>query len=168
MEALEVGKKYDRFRKMPEGASLNINELGMMVLITMPNITKSEVETINKGQLKYYLTEYKEILYLVLDYGHLSFDIGYNRKDDPDLEDIKDDKSGYAVTIVLADTVTGEVKSIRLISLSNHFSKTLKNVIERQERLSVNKTMLKAFEIQSKYSIDQIIRAHIIYSKITS
>lgn len=167
MKNFIVGQRYSQFQ-MVDGAQMIIDDGGITVFITMSGITKKEEET-TRGNFTYYLTVYNNILFLSLDFGSLSFDMGLNRARVmtplPRI-DVDDDVSGYAMTIVVADGVTGEIKSIRLIGLSNKFSKRLYKTLEEQEPFSTLEEEMSVIRaIQAEKTTKEIISESVVYGK---
>lgn len=170
MKNFIVGQRYQQFQ-MVDGAQMIIDDGGITVFITMSGITKKEEETTRNGNFTYYLTVYNNILFLSLDFGSLSFDMGLNRaRVMTPLQniDVEDDVSGYAMTIIVADGATGEIKAIRLIGLSNKFSKRLYKTLKEQEPFSsLEEEMSVIRAIQAEKTTKEIISESVVYGKST-
>lgn len=168
MKDFIVGQRYSQFQ-MVDGAQMIVDDGGITVFITMSGITKKEEETTRNGNFTYYLTVYNNILFLSLDFGSLSFDMGFNRdRMMTPLQIINDDVNGYAMTIIVADGATGEIKAIRLIGLSNKFSKRLYKTLKEQEPFSsLEEEMSVIRAIQAEKTTKEIISESVVYGKST-
>ena len=76
---------------------------------------------------------------------------------------------GYGCMIILADCSTGEVKALRLVGLSTHYSKALKAAIEEQRRTQFSEDKYnRAFrELMSIFPTTDMVKHSLANCKIT-
>lgn len=167
-EALEVGKCYNVFRLSPEGVSFKIKADGIDILLTMSAPTAKEIKAIKEDQLTLGCLKIEDIL----GYAVIGFKPKFGSPEVADMdcpiilekgwkECIETDISkeqGFAVRILLANNDNGELKCIRLVSLTYEFSTKLKELLVGCRELGINHLVETSMRFQRAYSTAQIAR----------
>lgn len=159
MQKLKVGEKYPGNYKI-EGPRLEYGENGFTLGIFLPDITKKEAESFQKGRYKFALTEISGILFFLYEFkpsipiSDTPFHFGLYT--DNRIEQLPRELKlgeGLALSVIAVDTRSGTVRALRLIGLSTQFSRKLIDICLRQHEEGVD---------QSSYSaeIDRIQKAH--------
>lgn len=138
MQQLEVGKPYQAgLKRISEGFVFVFNQSGGVLKIVFDSPLDSEIKEIKDGKIKLGLIEEKGIIFLLFKFGHLPWmDTPYNvtLSQPYELQELADEKTGYAVQIILIDGMTGIVKALKLIELPHEMSKRLKELVENQRK----------------------------------
>jgi hypothetical protein len=74
-----------------------------------------------------------------------------------DLEDLTDEKMGYAFQIVLIDGITGIVKALKLVELPHEMSKRFKELVEKQKKSRIRDSKTVLSRIYSKYETEALV-----------
>lgn len=124
-----VGSLYPEFLR-PEGCQFDMTDSGAIMILCYANPTEKEIlEHKADKPLEIRLSRFDSTLILTAKFGSLPWvEFPYHPQltTCTTMEDLEEGQ-GYAVQIFVANCVTGELKNIRLISLSTAFSKSLRN-----------------------------------------
>jgi hypothetical protein len=79
-----------------------------------------------------------------------------------ELQELTDEKKGYAVQIILIDGMTGVVKALKLIELPHEMSKIFKELVEKQRKAPTPDYEAVLNQLYSTYdTIDFLVEADI-------
>lgn len=101
---------------------------GWEIIMAFPNLTEKELNHLRYGTAQLTFVEIRDRLFLLGKFGGFSwFDTPFEPAIYPRPQNypILPDKKGTPVILVCADTVTGEVKGLRVMGLSNIMSNAL-------------------------------------------
>lgn len=164
-----IGLPHPFGDKLKEGASIYYdNCCGFTVEIKLPNLTPQAITAFRKGTISIDLSYLEKILFFTIDIDNFTyFDLAFtsnitylNSKDE--LGDIENNE-GFAFNFILTEATNNIVQALRVISLSNHFSKILLEKMKEQldENFNANEHNRKVFKIFSKYNdLKQLSIAH--------
>lgn len=133
MMKYSVGQRVPEFRG-PDGLFLNIDSAGILLLCRMDRPTSNERRAFDSRQpVKIGMGTLHGILVWTVAFGNLNtMDCTYSPQivsAPPDLEN-PEEGDGYALTVILADGSTGEIKKLRLIGLPHDFSVAMKRMYD--------------------------------------
>ncbi len=162
MQKLEVGKLYqDGLNRIPEGIKFDFNQAGGFLRIVFHSPLDNEIKEIEQGKIKLGLFEKYGIIFFLIKFGSLSwmdapYYVGLAKPDE--LEKLTDEKTGYAVQIVLIDGMTGLVKVLKLIELPHSMSVRLKELIEKQRNTQIRDYNAVLSQIYSRYNTEDLLK----------
>lgn len=162
MQALEVGKPYQEgVSRIPEGIVFDFNQGGGILRLVFDSPLDSEIKEIKKGKIELGLLEKEGIIFFLIKFGKLEWmDAPYNSAlSNPfDLEELQDEKAGYAVQIVLIDGMTGIVHALKLIGLPYAMSVKFKQLVEQQRQSPIRDYDGALNVIYSRYSTMDLLK----------
>lgn len=164
MECLEVGKVKEQFKGLPDGISACLTEGGIMLLASYNSPADTEVENYKSGNIEFKLITMGDLVWMLVKVGSeewsdMPVHIDEECTLDDVLADLDDEMKGYSVSVVLADTITGEVKALRLLGLGNKFSKSLNKMMRKVTPITNNADLLiRARNVQAKYSTKHLVK----------
>lgn len=124
-----VGKVYPEFATGEEGPSCAMTDNGLMVVVKMPGITAWEEAQFKAGTpMELRFVSVRGVFFFLLRFGDMDWmDAPFSPHLAPafKLDDLADGQ-GYSCTVMLADSKTGELRSLRLIGLGTGFCLALK------------------------------------------
>lgn len=134
MERLEVGQVKESWINHNEGTYFNFDNLGVSLITFFHSPTQYEIAQFHStARFEMRVITLKDIIIFTIKIGSLNWmDAPYSphlNTTEPILEEISEG-SGYALTLILVDAKTGKIEHLRLISISNDFSKKIKKEIE--------------------------------------
>jgi len=140
----DTGMVADKFIGYPDSNIVEVSDSGIDVYVLMRKPSKSEIKQISAGsEFKLKLLEMEGIIFFILKFGDLEWsDAPYSvhlSKGQTYLRDVPDG-NGYAVTIYVIDTSSGELVLQRFTGLDTCTSRELKEIVERQKTLPFNKS----------------------------
>lgn len=165
MQKIKVGEKYPGTYKQ-EGLFLDY-ENGFTLKIFLPNISEQEAAAFSSGKYKFGLAELSGILFFIsefkgaLDLSDAPFHFGLYDDDRIDnLPTIHDDSLGLSLNIIVVDSATGIIKTLRLIGLGTRFSKRLIEICIRQSQEKIDKIECrkKIAELQNRYNAKELYK----------
>ena len=129
MYKYEVGQVVDNFKWHPEGVHFDIADDGATMIAFFQDPTTEEIEQF-KSDKKFEIrfTELYGVIMITVKIGSLNWmDAPYSPHLSENLTKfpLPGTDQGLGLTLMLVDARTGEIKSIRLIGLSERFSKRL-------------------------------------------
>lgn len=125
----KIGETINAFRGHEECVKFDITDDGAMLLVFFQNPTKKEIEEFASG--KYFeirFLELDQVIMVTTKIGDLNWmDAPYTPHLSPNLTtfQIPDESQGLGLMLVLIDAVTGEIKTLRLLGLSEEFTRKL-------------------------------------------
>ncbi len=124
-----VGKVYPEFATGEEGPSCAMTDNGLIVVVKMPGITAQEEAQFKAGNpMEIRFVSVRGTFFFLLRFGSMDWmDAPFSPHLAPafKLDDVADGQ-GYACTVMLVDSKTGELRNFRLIGLGTGFSRALK------------------------------------------
>lgn len=172
MEKYEVGQIIGRFKNHPEGIYFDIDDSGATLLVFFKNPTSNEIEQFKSGKsFEIRFTELYNIIMITAKIGSLNWvDAPYTPHLSKNLTKFKipDNNQGLGLTLILVNAITGEIKHIRLLGLSERFTKELFGVVMEHKIREFDKTEYKNSlnRIFSTYKTSQIVKLCKSYCKI--
>lgn len=129
MYIYEVGQVIDKFICHPEGAKFDISDTGAVLQIFFDNPTENEIAQFKKDKnIEIRFVELRDVIMITIKIGNLNWmDAPYTPHLSQELTtfQIPNNNQGLGLTIMLIDTQTGKIKSLRLVGLSEKFTKKL-------------------------------------------
>lgn len=159
---LEVGREYEKFRTRQDGYRMEWSDNGLTLYVLLNGITELEMEQF-KTEKSFEIRpfEVENILFFCVKFGDMEWgDCSFTRaahKSSLDVPEISEG-TGLSLTIVVADTSNGEVKSLRIIGLGTKISKVFKNFCEKEFEYSFEDTMRMIDMIYMRYSTRDLVR----------
>lgn len=172
MTSYKVGQVIDNFKNREEGVIFDLADDCATLLVFFADPTQEEISQFkNESRFEIKSIEICGILIMTVKIGNLNWmDVPYSPHLSKNLTNLKaiGDSQGLALTIMLIDTVTGEIKHIRLIGLSNMFSKQLFDIIKKQkikkfDTIEYNNVLNRIYSV---YSTEQIVNMSNNYCRI--
>ena len=140
-QLLQVGKPYDPARRRwPQGTDYNFRAGGHELRIFLGVATPSEVEAVRAGPVEFGFFAEPEGLFLIARFGPtLSFNCSYhwhrvsaeNRTPPPPTEDVSPELRAL-LTVILVEAATGIVLTLRSVTFSPEFTRSLHRAIADQ------------------------------------
>ena len=174
MEILKVGEKIQRYAIGEDSVRINVNGAGIQLKVFLNNPDLDEIEQFKAAEsFEIRSTILENVLFFTFKIGNLEImDAPYSphleQEFNINTEGIEAGDKGFSLNLILINSLNGEIKTLRLIGLSNKFSKELAKQIEELKRKDFNtyeydKNLNKLF---SKYSTKEIYRMSKNYCKI--
>lgn len=170
----EVGKTVEDFKNNVEGVNFDINDNGATMLVFFQNPTEEEIEQFKSGNnFEIRFTELYDVIMITVKIGNLNWmDAPYSPHLSKNLKkfQIPNEGQGLALTLVLVDSATGEIKNLRLLSLSERFTRRFLGTIMEQktkefDEYKYNNSINKIF---TTYQTNQIVKLSKEYCKINN
>lgn len=171
MYNFSVGQAVESFKNHPEVPVFDMAD-GRAVLLTFFRYpSANEVEQFQNGKnFEIRFTELGGIIMVSVKVGTLKWmDMPYSPHLSENLTDFRVPAyGGLALTLVLADAVTGEIKSIRLLGLSEKFSRRLLDAAKakKQEAFDMKEYKAAVVRINSRYTTKEIVNLSRDYCKV--
>lgn len=164
MVCFELGKVIEKFKNHSEGVIFDIDDCGANLLVFYNSPTKKEIEQF--GALKDFKIKFLElygVIMLAIKVGNLDWmDAPYTPHLSHNLTELAtiNEGQGLALTILLIDAVTGEVKKLRLLALPEKFSRKLLNAVSEQrgKKFDIQEYARAVNRIYSTYTTKQIAK----------
>lgn len=170
----EKGKQLPGFVPQGEGAQFGMDETGTSVLIRFKNPNDHEIEQFSEGMpFEIRFVEVKGIIMVLLKIGNLNWmDAPYSphisKRKYPDVFQAEiSDGSGYSLMLILLDSNSGIIKTLRFLGLSTRFSRELRKTSLRELQLAYDEEIYsqKLSQIYSQYTTNQLVKLSNIYYK---
>lgn len=172
MYKYEVGQKVDAFRGYQECVKFDISDSGAVMLVFFNNPLPSEIDQFKAGNsFEIRFTEIYGVIMMTVKIGNLNWmDAPYTPHLSKHLTtfQLPDDNHGLGLTLILVDTATGEIKHMRLLGLSEKFSKRLFGIVMEQKvsEFDTRKYDNAIDRIYSAYSTAQIVKMSRDYCRL--
>lgn len=172
MYKYEVGQVVDNFKHHSEGAHFDISDDGATMIVFFQNPTEDEIEQFKSGtNFEIRFTELYGVIMITVKIGNLNWmDAPYTPHLSKNLTkfQLPNKGQGLGLTLILVDTITGEIKHIRLLGLSEKFAKRLFGVVMEHKtkpfnKMEYNNSLNRIF---SAYQTNQIVKMSKDYFKI--
>ena len=135
-QAYVVGERYDEMRGR-EGVVVHVADDGINIIIGFNNPTTEELSSVKSNSpFELRLYDYKGVIFFLMKFGSMNWmDAPYNVHLSRNLTELMTpgEDGGYAIHIMFFDSRTGELKSNRLVSMSNAQSHLLYKLIQEQK-----------------------------------
>lgn len=142
-ECLSVGNVYDEIIGEPDTIRFDINGNGGVLLVLYNNPTDHEISQFSSGaDFEVRFTEILDMIILTFKFGDRNWmDAPYSPhiSQNLNLPDYLNKGEGMALTVLLFDTVTGQLKSIRVIGLATEFTIQFMQEIKKNLKLPFNR-----------------------------
>lgn len=174
MYKYEVGQVVDSFKHHSEGVHFDISDDGATMLVFFQNPTTDEIEQFKSGaNFEIRFTELHLVIMITVKIGNLNWmDAPYTPHLSHNLTkfQLPNKGQGLGLTLILIDAITGEIKHIRLLGLSEMFTKRLFGVAMEHKAKHFNKMEYSNSlnRIFSTYQTNQIVKMCKDYCKINN
>ncbi len=174
MYKYEVGQIVDAFKYHSENVQFDIADDGATILVFFQSPTTEEVEQFKAGKnFEIRFTELYGVIMITVKIGKLNWmDAPYTPHLSKNLTkfQLPNENQGLGLTLILVDTITGEIKHVRLLGLSEKFTKRLFGVVMEHkvksfDELEYDKSINRIF---TTYQTNQIVKLSKDYYKINS
>lgn len=168
----EVGQIVDSFKQHSEEVFFDIDDSGATMLVFFKNPTSDEIEQFKSGKdFEIRFTEMYGVIMITVRVGTLNWmDAPYTPHLSKNLTtfQIPSEGQGLGLTLFLIDSVSGEIKHIKLLGLSEHFTRRLFGLIIEQKQKDFNITEYNNAlnRIFSAYQTNQIVKLSRDYCRI--
>ena len=161
MYKYEVGQIIPAFMGHAENVYFNMDNGGATMFVFFQSPTMKEIEQFKSGkEFQIRFVELYDVIMLMAKIGDLF----------PDLTQfaIPTEGQGLGLTLILVDATTGQIKSIRLLGLSENFTrKLLGTVIKNAEKpFNINSYNMNIAKIYSQYPTKKLVKMSNDYCKI--
>lgn len=172
MKKYEVGQIIEDFKYHQECVQFDLSDDGAIMLVFFQKPTKKEIEQFGSGKnFEIRFTEIYGVIMMTIKIGNLNWmDAPYTPHLSRNLTkfQLPNDNKGLGLTLMLIDAITGEIKHIRLLGLSEKFTKQFFGLVMKQKMSDFNvaeyDNSLK--RIYSIYPTTQIVKMSKDYCKI--
>lgn len=167
-----VGQVVNDFIYHPECVKFDIDDGGATMLVFFDRPTQDEVEQFKTDKnFEIRFAELNDVIMITAKMGNLNWvDAPYNAHLSKNLTKftLPNEGQGLALTLILVDARSGEIKSIRLMGLSTNFTQKLFGAAMEQKMKSFDKDKYdeKIRSIYAKYDTDVIVKMSNSYCKI--
>lgn len=164
MEKLEIGGKFSALAGRPEGTFFDITESGPVWIFNYANPTTEEISDVSEGSpFEIRMLPMKDVLWFFVKCGSQEWaEAPYtpHLSKAPNLNPIKDDREGYALTLLMVDASSQTIRHIRMLGLGNKFSIQLKKDVDYLLSQPFDKILydLSIRKTQAVYSTDQLVK----------
>lgn len=172
MKKYEIGQVVDNFKYHSEGVQFDISDEGATMLVFFQSPTMEEIEQFKSGKaFEIRFTELYGVIMITVKIGNLNWmDAPYTPHLSPNLTrfQIPNENQGLGLTLIFVDAKTGEIKHIRLLGLSERFTKQLFGTVIEHKVKKFNKTeyINSLNKVYATYQTNQIVKMSKSYCKI--
>jgi hypothetical protein len=172
MNKYEVGQIIEKFKNYQEGMRFELSDDGAVLQVFMETPTKNEIEQFGtKNRFEIRFTEMYNVIMITTKIGNLNWmDAPYSPHLSENLNkfQLPNENQGLGLTLVLIDCLTGEIKHLRFLSLSEHFTKNLFGVIMEQKikPFNIEEYRMGVSRIYASYSTNKLVKLSKDYCKI--
>ena len=172
MNKYEVGQIIEKFKNYQEGMRFELADDGAVLQVFMENPNKNEIEQFGAGnRFEMRFIEIYNVIMITTKIGNLNWmDATYSPHLSKELNkfQLPNENQGLGLTLVLIDALTGEIKNLRLLGLSEHFTKNLFGVIMEQKikLFNIEEYRMGVNRIYANYSTNKLVKLSKDYCKI--
>lgn len=173
MTTYSVGQIVNEFKNHSEGVYFSLSDEGADITVFFDQPEEDEIKQFKSGnRFEIRLTDLYNTIMLTFKIGNLSWmDAPYTPHLSPNLTHLEPPKEshGLSTILMLVDGRTGEVKSIRYMSLSDRFTKQLFSLVREKLNQPFNKAahFQTVDKIYAAYPTEKIVKMSNIYCKIS-
>lgn len=172
MNIYEVGQTVDNFKHHLEGVQFDIADDGATMLVFFQNPKAEEIEQFKSGKnFEIRFTELYGVIMITVKIGSLNWmDAPYTPHLSKNLTkfQLPNEGQGLGLALILVDAATGEIKHIRLLGLSERFTKKLFGVVmdRKMSDFDITEYNNTLNRIYSTYPTNQIVKMSRDYCKM--
>lgn len=172
MYKYEVGQVIDAFKNHGEGMSFNLSDDGATMIVFFNRPTSDEIEQFKaEKSFEIRFVELKDVIMITAKIGNLNWmDAPYTPHLSKHLTkyQLPNENEGLGLSLVLVDAVSGEIKHMKLLGMSERFTKKLFGaVMELKMKEFDEKRYIAAFNaIFACYGTREIVKMSRDYCKI--
>lgn len=172
MYRYEIGQVIEKFVGRDEGTVFDISDTGATLTVFFQNPIDKEIEQFKSGSsFEMRFAELYGVIMITVKIGNLNWmDAPYSPHLSKELTkfELPAEGQGLGLTLFLVDTATGEIKHMRLIGLSERFTKRLFGAVMEQKMKEFSKADYanSINRIFSAYKTSQIVKMSKDYCKI--
>lgn len=172
MYKYEAGQVVDVFKNHSEGVYFDIADDGAKMLVFFQSPTAEEIEQFKSGKnFEIRFVELYSVIMITVKIGNLNWmDAPYTPHLSKNLTkfQLPSEGQGLGLTLILIDAITGEIKHMRFLGLSERFTKRLFGIaIEHKvkpfDKVEYNNSINRIF---STYKTNQIVKLSKDYCKM--
>lgn len=172
MYKYEVGQVVDSFKNHSEEVHFDIDDDGATMLVFYQSPTAEEIEQFKSGKnFEIRFTELYGVIMIAVKIGNLNWmDAPYTPHLSQNLTkfQLPNEDQGLGMALILIDAVSGEIKQIRFLGLSEKFTKRLfgtlmDHMVKTFDEARYNNSINKIF---NTYKTSQIVKLSKDYYKI--
>ena len=172
MYNFSVGQAVESFKNHPEVPIFDLADGRAVLLVFFKHPSTDEIEQFRNGKnFEIRFTELGGIIMVSVKIGTLKWmDMPYSPHLSENLTNFQvPGYGGLALTLVLADAITGEIKSIRMLVLSENFTRRLLDAAKakKQEDFDIETYKAAVLKINSRYTTKEIVRLSRDYCRIS-
>lgn len=174
MYKYEVNQVVNSFKHHSEGVYFDIADDGATMLVFFQSPTAEEIEQFKSGKnFEIRFVELYGVIMITVKIGNLNWmDAPYtpHLSRNPAKFQLPSVGQGLGLTLILVDTITGEIKHIRILGLSERFTKRLfgvvmENKVKPFNKIEYNNSINRIF---SAYQTNQIVKMSRDYCKMNN
>lgn len=161
MDMFMVGQRYTDLVSTADEIKVSIDQSGMILYVKWHGVTNADINSFRQDSpFEIRFVTLDGIIYFLFRFGSLPW---MDSPFSPAIEDeiliaVPEEGQGLALTIVLAEGKTGEVKNIRIIGLGNRFSTVLaKEILLLTGRRDYTDYMDSVKRTYSKYTTKDLL-----------
>lgn len=168
----EVGQIIENFRNHEEGVQFDIADDGATMIVFFDTPTEKEIEQFKSGKnFEIRFTTMYDVIMITTKIGNLNWmDAPYTPHLSKNLTkyQLPNEGEGLGLTLYLVDTATGQIKHMRLLGLSERFTRRLfGSAMElKMKEFDKNHYAMTLSEIFNRYDTKQIVKISTDYCKI--
>lgn len=172
MEKYEIGQVVNSFKNHQEGVYFDISDIGATMLVFFRNPTQKEISQFESNKsFEIRFVELHSIIIITVKIGILNWmDAPYTPHLSKNLTglQIPNKGEGLSLTLILVDAITGEIKHMRILGLSELFTKNLfcATIDHKAQSFNVEKYNNSLAKIFSTYTTNEIVKLSKCYCKI--
>lgn len=172
MQQFEVGKVWGEAKGHADGTKFDIDDSGAIMIVYFNSPTPNEVSAFAPGEpFEIRFTSLTDVIMITAKIGDLNWmDFPYTPHLSKNLTRLTfpGENQGLALTLMLVDTATGIVKSLRMMGLSESFTRKLYGNIMELQAMPFDSSVyaVSVNNILAKYSTKQIVSMSTAYCKI--
>lgn len=158
MNFLALGHCNKEFKGLEEGISLTEQSGTLMLLMTLENPTKEDVQLIQESPIELYFDEFEGLSMFVVKFGEEYMDMPVFSKGTTESM-IFEVGYGYGLSIVLANTADGKVEALRMVGLSTEMSVALNQGFCKHSNTEAYQVIPKLSKVYDKYTSEELAKA---------
>lgn len=169
---IKVGAVSPEFRIHENWTFFDITDGGAVLIVLFRSPDANEIAQFQSGKpFEIRFTELNDVIMVTTKIGNLDWvDAPYNANLSPNLNkfELPNEGQGLGLTVIFADSDTGEVKNIRLLGLSTNFTRKLFGCVmeNKTKPFSQANYYAKVDALMKKYTTRDIVKLSRDYFKI--